>query len=123
MHQKARGDTRAGPERISHQSERASLPTVPMWFPAVEGCVNPGVEAVCRQTQCRYHLEHRGPWDHELRPTRDCALAVANEGSHTREEVAVVLGVSEERVRQLEESALRKLRNSAALRDLCEDFE
>ena len=112
MHQKARGENGARPKRIASQREGASLPTVPTWFPAVEGCVNPGAEAVCRQTQCRYHLEHRGPWDHEIRPTR-----------HTREEVAAVLGVSEERVRQLEESGLRKLRNSSALREVCEDFE
>ncbi len=123
MHQKARGETLVGPKRISRQGERPALPTVPMWFPAVEGCVNPGVEAVCRQTQCRYHLQHRGRWDREVPATRDCALTVANEGDHTREEVAVVLGVSEERVRQLEESGLRKLRNSAVLKDVCEDFE
>lgn len=43
-----------------------------------------------------------------------CAAAAANqESGMTLEEIAVTLGVSRERVRQIEESALRKLRDQA----------
>jgi hypothetical protein len=84
----------------------------PTRFPEVGDCTAPPGEGTCTRTECRYHLAHRGRWDHRLAPTRDCALAVANEGPHTMEEVARVLGVSKERVRQLEESALEKLKRS-----------
>ena|SRR6185436_9549076 len=85
-------------------------------FPLVDACSHEDSFAVCRQTQCSYHLAHRGYGEHRLRPTRDCALVVASEGEHTVEEVAAVLGVSRERVRQIEERALRKLRRVALLR-------
>ena len=85
-------------------------------FPLIDECSNGNSTGACRQTQCCYHLEHRGYGEHRLKPTRDCALAVANEGEHTVEEVAAVLGVSRERVRQIEERALRKLRRIAVLR-------
>lgn len=84
-------------------------------FPSVGECSYEGEDAVCRRTECRYHLEHRGYGEHRLRPMRDCALAVANEGEHTTEEVAAVLGISRERVRQIEERALNKLRRIATL--------
>lgn len=93
------------------------MPAKATWFPNVEACVNPSSQLGCRQTQCRYHLEHRDRYDHRRTTARDCSLAVANEGEHTLEEVAAVLGVSEERVRQLEERALRKLRSSLELDD------
>lgn len=99
----------------SSSEETCALPAKATWFRSVEACVNPSSQLGCRQTQCRYHLEHRGHYDHRQTPTRDCSLAVANEGAHTLEEVAAVLGVSVERVRQLEERALRKLRSSPEL--------
>ncbi len=77
----------------------------------------------CRQTQCRYHLEHRSNGEHRLKPTRDCALAVANEGERTLEEVAAVLGVSDERVRQIEERALQKLQSIGTLQRLHRESE
>jgi hypothetical protein len=80
-------------------------------FPSVDECSREG-NAACRNTHCRYHLEHRGYGEHRLKPTRDCALDVANEGEHTLDEVAAVLGVSAEHVRQVEARALRKLRRS-----------
>ena len=91
-------------------------------FPLISGCTMPPGEGSCTRTECRYHLAHRGRWEHQLTPTRDCALTVANEGPHSMDEVAVALGMSKERVRQLEESALRKLKRSALRRfyDECE---
>lgn len=64
---------------------------------------------------------HRRTAEHRLNVQRDCALVVANEGSHTMEEVAAVLGVSREWIRQLEERALGKLRVSEALRRVYDD--
>lgn len=85
-------------------------------FRLVDECNHREASEPCRQTQCRYHLEHRSYGEHQLKPTRDCALVVANEGERTLEEVAAVLGVSDERVRQVEERALRKLRSLGALK-------
>ena len=85
-------------------------------FASLDDCSHEDGNASCRNTLCRYHLEHRGYGEHRLRPTRDCAIDVANEGEHTTEEVATVLGISRERVRQIEDRALRKLRRIAALR-------
>lgn len=85
-------------------------------FPLVSDCKHIDRSAFCRETRCPYHLEYRGYGEHRLQPTRDCALVVASEGEHTVEEVAAVLGVSRERVRQIEERALRKLRRVGSLR-------
>lgn len=81
-------------------------------FPLIDECSH-GDGDVCRRTECCYHLEHRGYGEHRMKPKRDCALVVANEGEHTLDEVAAVLGVSAEHVRQVEARALLKLRRSA----------
>ena len=102
-----------------------TLLTLPRRFPTVRQCSMPAtpLRMPCARTACRYHLAHRAHQEHEKQPTRDCALDVANEGEHTLEEVAVVLGVSKERVRQLEESALTKLRQKPELRRLLDEHE
>jgi hypothetical protein len=87
-------------------------------YPEVPECVGAGPAGPCAHEECRYHLAHRGYWDHHLKPTRDCALDVANEGPHTLEQVAAALGVSVERVRQVEEQALGRLKQDAMLRRL-----
>jgi hypothetical protein len=92
-------------------------------FAVVTGCCMPPGDLPCTQVQCRYHLAHVGVGDRQWRPTRDCALSVANEGALTRDEVAAVLGISDERVRQIEERAVARLKNSAVLRTLFDELE
>jgi hypothetical protein len=92
-------------------------------FAVVAECCMPPEDAPCTQVQCRYHLAHTGVGDRQWSPTRDCALTVANEGSLTRDEVAEVLGISDERVRQIEERAVTKLKNSPVLRRLFDEFD
>lgn len=97
----------------------APTPGEPSRYPAVADCVDdapPG--AACRHTECRYHLAHRGYWEHSHQPTHDCSLDVANEGPHTLDEVALFMGISGERVRQVEEQALEQLKHSAILKGL-----
>lgn len=81
-------------------------------------CTQEAPPGPCQQRQCRYHLAHRGPSEHQLAPTRDCALDVANEGPHTRELVAAMLGISVERLRQVEKRALARLKRNKTLRRL-----
>jgi hypothetical protein len=71
-------------------------------YPAIDECVENTPEGPCQHRECRYHLAHRGYWEHEVQPNRDCSLDFANESPHTPLEVAEALGVSSERVRQLE---------------------
>jgi hypothetical protein len=121
-----KGRTSAGSGQTAREpaeKSTVSLPSLATRFPAVSSCVNPRSEKRCRHTQCRYHLEHRGPSEHHLNPTRDCALAFANEGSHTLDEIAEAFGVSVERIRQIEERALGKLRGSGTLRRARDDSE
>ncbi|MFZ5891213.1 MAG: sigma factor-like helix-turn-helix DNA-binding protein [Myxococcota bacterium] len=84
-------------------------------FLAVASCWTPPQAATCTDITCRYHLAHRRLGEHQVTPTRDCALVVANEGEHSVEEVAAAFGMTPERVRQLERSAIRKLQRSDAL--------
>jgi hypothetical protein len=92
-------------------------------YPSVEECVETEHEGACTHRECRYHLAHRGYWEHEVAPNRDCSLDVANEGPHTLDEVADALGVSAERVRQLEQQALEALRMEPTLRQFYDDDE
>ena len=96
---------------------------LPRRYLAVVDCSMPPGDLACTQVQCRYHLAHTGLGDHRTRPTRDCALTVASEGPRTLDEVADVLGLTGERVRQIEERALIKLRNSAVLRRLFDESD
>jgi DNA-binding CsgD family transcriptional regulator len=78
----------------------------------LDECSHEDRNLACRNT----HLEHRGYGEHRLNPTRDCAIDVASEGERSTEEVAAILGISRERVRQIEERALNKLQRVASLR-------
>ena len=87
-------------------------------YPGVTQCVASSPRGPCVHRDCRYHLAHRGYWEHELTPTRDCSLDVANEGPNTLEQVGGAFGISLERVRQIEERAFGRLRKNATLRRL-----
>jgi hypothetical protein len=84
----------------------------------VAECSAPPGEEHCTRAGCRYHLARRDRWEHHLDATRDCAIAVANEGPRSTEQVAAVLGMTAERVRQIEVIALEKLRASGELERL-----
>ena len=99
---------------------RSSCPAaiqLPRFVLALE-CTMPARDGPCTQTACRYHLAHHRSVEHQLEPTRDCALSVANEGPHTTEEIGRIAGLTRARVRQLEASALKKLARCPALRRL-----
>ena len=102
-------------------SETGQHSVQPRRYPTVPECVDGGPPGACVRTECRYHLAHRGYWEHHLNPTRDCWLDVANEGPRTLDEVAAVLGVSGERVRQIEEEALKHLKHNATLKELYDE--
>lgn len=91
-------------------------------FPGVAGCATRLGER-CILLTCRYHLAHPDRGGRRLSVNRDCALAVANEGSHTLEEIAWILGVTRERVRQIEEKAIVKLHCKVALKKLYDEIE
>jgi hypothetical protein len=61
----------------------------------------------CPALACRYHLDS---------PSESCALDVADRGPHTLEQIAVVVGLTRERVRQIEDKAIRKVRRALARR-------
>ena len=88
-------------------------------YPALPECVDDSPpDARCSHTECRYHLAHRGPWEHAPHPTRDCAIDVANEGPHTLAEIATFLGLTTERARQLEEQAFEQLKLNSTMKGL-----
>lgn len=94
-----------------------------MRFPVVPGCSMPPGDEPCVHTGCRYHLARADRGGRPLHATRDCALTVANEGPHTLEEIAQVLGMTRERARQIEEAATEKLQRNAALRRLYDELD
>ncbi|RLI02328.1 hypothetical protein DRO31_04375 [Candidatus Bathyarchaeota archaeon] len=74
---------------------------------------------VCNDRNCRY-WEEMTPKGREK--YGNCVIRMALEGPHTLGEIAEVLGVTKERVRQLEAQALRKLAFQAVKRGLSEDM-
>jgi len=75
----------------------------------------------CAFVHCRYHLASKIlPGSRRLKvrsiePAKDtCALDVADRGPHTLEEVGTFLGITRERVRQIELTALLKIRSQLA---------
>lgn len=65
----------------------------------------------CPRLACKYHLwnDSKSSFRDGL-PEESCALDISDRGSHTLEEIGVVIGLTKERVRQIESVALIKLR-------------
>jgi hypothetical protein len=83
--------------------------------PRYRGDCQDGVRP-CPYMGCRYHLGYEvseAGSIHELwpdaEPPETCALDVAERGKHKLIEIAEILGITRERVRQIEAKALAKL--------------
>ena len=74
----------------------------------------------CPFVTCRYHLytdvtrsgglQVNAPKSEPDDMKETCALDVADRGTHTLEEIGVILGVTRERIRQIQAIALRKIK-------------
>jgi hypothetical protein len=70
---------------------------------------------------CRHRIDvvhndaHVYPDDRE--PHESCALDVADRGPHALHEIGAIIGVTRERIRQIEAIALRKLKRAAKKHD------
>lgn len=71
---------------------------------SVVGCT--GVRP-CPQTECRHHIQPVG-----LDESPICSLDVAEVGPQTLETVGALFGVTRERIRQIEASAVSKLKKA-----------
>lgn len=88
------------------------LPLAPT-APTTRGdCLPGGVNESrpCRYRGCRWHLDRERRWmDRVADFSESCALDVADRGGVTLEELGALLGLTRERVRQIEEEAMGKL--------------
>lgn len=94
------------PQRSRELGSTPSAPTEPTRrrvpvIPRVRDC--PPDRATCSRTDCRHFMGG------ETTP-HPCSLELARHGPHTLQSVANMMGVSRERIRQLEERALATLR-------------
>lgn len=83
------------------------------WRPKTRGDCKT-IQRPCAYIGCKYHLyldEHKGnvstldSWEMK----KSCALDIADAGEHTLEEIGDILNVTRERVRQIQDKALKKL--------------
>ena len=61
----------------------------------------------CPWLKCRHHIWTDVSKKRDL-PVHSCALDVADEGPHTLEQLGELLGLTRERMRQIEEMALHR---------------
>jgi hypothetical protein len=99
----AHGRTRRPP-----RAAKVSLPVVQPQSRTRGDCIDG--PRPCPEVRCRHHL---GNGDAET-----CSLDVADRGEHTLDEVGELMGISYERVRQIEEIALRKARKNTRRLDV-----
>ncbi len=62
----------------------------------------------CDEIRCRYHLDRDRRRGQQLPGA--CSLELADEGARTLEQISAILGITRERVRQIETRALGRLR-------------
>jgi hypothetical protein len=112
--------------RERKREERQEIdPTVPpsnddYWRPKTYGECK-GMARPCPFVSCRYHLFLEATKSGSVRTLsgdpdsipRTCALDVADEGGKTLEEIGDLLGLTRERVRQIEVMALEKIKETA----------
>lgn len=101
------------PERATH----VRVPTIPVipLHPCLE------VQRPCPRTSCRFHLGPERPGVPLGDLSETCTLDVADRGGITLEQVGVVLGLTRERIRQIETKGLERAAKNA--RRLRIDFE
>jgi hypothetical protein len=86
-------------------------------------CVN-HFDGGCPVNWCRHHLDSMDRATLRPRPIRrdsvvpTCSLILSAEGPRTLEEVAILLGLTRERVRQIEQHALKKMGRGLIVRQI-----
>lgn len=74
----------------------------------------------CQFVSCRHHMHARQKRQHPRTSTYQseatCSLDIAAEGNHTLDEVGTYLGITRERVRQIETKAMVKVREALGRR-------
>lgn len=114
------------PETLESRAPAPPVRTDQLGFPRSECAGGP---RPCPLVTCPYNnyldvdrwgnlkLSHPDRSPEEVPPDESCALDVADRGPHTLDEVATVLGLTRERVRQIEGIALRKIHFALAKED------
>lgn len=88
------------------------VPPDPSTKPSLRGdCLEGGVNEArpCQWVTCRYHLYNK---------THSCALDVADEGPNDLEVIGDIMGLTRERIRQIEATALWRLKRLPLLKGL-----
>lgn len=109
-----------GREEGPVRDRRRHLRLLPPVRPRTRGDCRGGVRP-CGWVSCRHHMVHAfGKWwregtedelaDLALGLAHTCTIDVADKGEHTLEEVGDVVGLTRERVRQIEAQAIERLR-------------
>lgn len=85
------------------------LPLAPV-VPTTRGDCLPGGSneaRPCRYRGCKWHLDRERRWTERVANFEEsCVLDVADRGGATLEEIADMIGITRERVRQVEELAM-----------------
>jgi len=101
--------------RVLQQRKMQSPPVPPYWRPKTRGdCLE--LPRPCPYVGCRHHLMLDAKSsslklyvDEPDMMRATCSLDLADEGPKTLEEIAEILGITKERVRQMEEEAMASI--------------
>lgn len=108
------GDDRPGD--LTRPRTRAECADVPRPCPFVSCSHNLYLDVTVTSRNIKFNFPDREP--SEMSPDASCALDVADDGGATLEDVGQFMNLTRERVRQLEERALKKLRLKTETGDL-----